>query len=236
MSLEIKRIKNSIRRRMLPKCEHFLYDVQGHRLLLNSSDGISKSLYYQGVYHAGTTEYLKHNLARNEICVDVGANIGYLTLIMARYAGKVYAFEPDPRSRAILRYNIRLNGYDNVTVRPEAVSDCCGFARFYQNVEPLYSGLVPHNGIDSVLQVETVTLDSIMEWASLVKIDVEGAEAAVLRGMKRLLSECPRLRLILEVEPDRPGAMPVSDIFDILEGWNMRSLDRLNVLFWRDSE
>ena len=234
MSLEIKRIKNSIRRRMLPKCSHFLYNVQGHRLLLNSSDGISKSLYYDGVYHLGTTEWLQNNLTLDDVCVDVGANIGYLTLIMAHHAGFVHAFEPDPRSRAILRYNIRQNHYNNIRVHSEAASDHNGHARFYQNIEPLYSGLVPHDGIDSVIEVETMTLDSVIFHASLVKIDVEGADVAVLRGMSRLLSECPRLRLIMEIEPDRPGAMP--GIFDILEGWNMRSLDRLNVLFWRGSE
>jgi FkbM family methyltransferase len=166
--------------------------------------------------------------------VDVGANVGYLTLIMARHARRVYAFEPDPRSRAILKYNIRENDYDNVVVRPEAAFDHNGRARFYQNIETALSGLVPHDGIASTIQVETVKLDSIIRRASLIKVDVEGADAAVLKGMSRLLSECPRLRLIIEVEPDRPNAM--LGIFDILEGWNTRNLDRLNVLFWRDPE
>lgn len=231
MSVELRRIKKSIKRRMLPKSPYFLFPVQGHKMLLDARNDISKTLYYQGVYHPDTTEYLKRNLTRDDVCVDVGANIGYLTLIMARYARLVYAFEPDPRSRAILNYNIRLNGYSNVTVISFAVSDRRGCARFYQNAEPLYSGLVPHNGIDSVFQVETVTLDSMIPWANLVKIDVEGTDAAVLMGMRRLISVCPQLRLIVEVEPDRPRAE--GNIFDILEGWNMRRLDHLNVLFWR---
>jgi len=227
-----REIKMRLKRRIMPKSGVFWFKANnGFKLLIEWPSGLARRIYYEGVYHSETVKYLTENIKPWHLCVDVGANVGYITLIMARRAASVVAFEPDPKLRHLLRLNLKANNVDNVTVRHEAVTDEVGKARFFLNREPMYSGLVGHTGIRDIIEVDTITLDSCGLKPDFVKIDVEGAEVRVLQGMKEILNNHD-LNMILEVEPERLGFS--SELYDFLDGWNLRNFDNLNVLCWRE--
>jgi FkbM family methyltransferase len=141
--------------------------------------------------------------------LDIGANIGYYTLLAARGvgpSGRVYAFEPDARSRSGLERNLRLNQMGNVTVIPKAVSDTAGRQPLYLSDSAAKSGLSRSMAEDSVVDttiVDTVRIDDLLEGArvDVVKMDIEGHEPAALRGMRETLERSPDLRLFLEFSP-----------------------------------
>ncbi len=148
-------------------------------------------------------------LAPGMTVLDVGANIGYYTVHAARAVGpggRVHAFEPDPRTAQSLRANVRLNALENVTVHELAVSEGPG------SRELILSGTASHSGLSRTMDeksivgaapVEAVALDDVLDGASVdvMKMDVEGEEPFVLRGMQRTLERSPRLRLFLEFSP-----------------------------------
>lgn len=122
--------------------------------------------------------------------LDVGANAGFYTLAFSRLVGPtghVWAFEPLPENIGNLRRHIELNGLHNVTVVEAAVSEKSGNAQFMPAPSNSMGRLSPHGGIT----VRSVTLDeacgdSIVP--DLVKLDVEGAEGAVLEGARQTLA------------------------------------------------
>ncbi len=137
--------------------------------------------------------------------VDVGANIGYYTVLFSKLtgeAGTVTAFEPDPQARSYLARNLDLNGCRNVTVVSAAVAATTGPATFVRNdIERGYLG----DGRGAV-EVDTQSLDDHFASAGwprveLVKMDIEGGETPALSGMLELARRNPRLVLAVEYNP-----------------------------------
>ena len=80
-------------------------NVQGHEMYLDSSDSLRLST--NGVFEPYTTEVIKQNISNGDLVMDIGANIGYFTLIMAKGIkenGKVFSFEPEPKNFELLFY------------------------------------------------------------------------------------------------------------------------------------
>jgi FkbM family methyltransferase len=145
------------------------------------------------------------------VVVDVGAHVGYFSLLAARKVGpngKVFSFEPDPINYELLQRNINLNGYTNVTAVNAAVADAIGTRTLFQTTldsgrHSTYHHGLPENGS---VEVDTWTLDTFLEskdWPTvdLVKVDVEGAEVDVLNGMTVLLEKMSEIQLIVEFNP-----------------------------------
>jgi len=129
--------------------------------------------------------------------LDVGANIGYYTLIAAPRCHSVYAFEPVSSIYERLILNRRLNNFDNVYCVNSACSDVDGERIYVYAADETNTGsssiIKPPNFSGIVEEVECITLDKFVErenvpYVSVVKIDVEGMEAKVLRGMKEILT------------------------------------------------
>lgn len=124
---------------------------------------------------------------------DLGANAGFFTLAFSRLVGatgKVLAFEPLPDNVSVLRRHVELNGLQNVTVVEAAVCDKAGLASFERAASNAMGRLTFSDS--SSLQVSTVTLDQLIAERTcpepdILKVDVEGAESAVLRGATQLL-------------------------------------------------
>jgi FkbM family methyltransferase len=137
-------------------------------------------------------------LLAGEVFWDIGANIGFFSLIAARRVGgrgRVYAFEPVPRNAAAITRGARLNGLDTIEVFVEAVGATNGRAKLllarHLGGAALASAGAPPDECGAT-EVDIVTLDEVfaqrrLRPPSLVKIDVEGAEIDVLRGMIRIL-------------------------------------------------
>lgn len=142
------------------------------------------------------------------VVYDVGANVGFYTCLLATTAATVHAFEPNPHALADLRRNVSLNGLHNVVIHDCAVSD--GPGRAYLSGRGSPSGLGAISTRPTGLIVETVALDDLDATPApdVVKIDVEGHETAVLRGMRGLLgaeSASRRPTVFCEVHRGDPG-------------------------------
>lgn len=140
--------------------------------------------------------------------VDVGANIGYNTLYAAHRVGehgKVYAIEPAQDNLRILYTNLLINNLHNVTVLPYAAGSTRSTKQFYLRgdisaVNSLYQDNFYHP-ITNTVEIYMLPLDDLLTTApALVKIDVEGGELEVLKGMSRLMQD-RHMRLIIEWHP-----------------------------------
>lgn len=137
--------------------------------------------------------------------IDVGAYTGLYSLVARKAGARVTAFEPLERNRKRFLENAALNGFGDLTVNDEAVSDVVGTTRITTNLraQGLSSGssIVKVVGADHV-PVRTVTIDSLgLKKLTAMKIDVERAEPLVLRGARETLARC-RPTLLVEVLGD----------------------------------
>ena len=123
------------------------------------------------------------------------AHIGYYALLLAKCGGpngRVFAFEPCPDNFTVLRENVALNGYCNVTLVPSAVMGRAGRV-FLQRLDAEVLSSTATTAGDGGLEIEAVTLDDFAtknlgaETINFVKMDIEGAEAAALEGMRGVL-------------------------------------------------
>lgn len=144
-----------------------------------------------GSYERPQTRLFERTIRPGATVLDVGAHVGYYTLLAAELAGergRIRAYEPDPRNAGCLRRHVRLNRLGMVEVIEAAVAERDGVAAF-----AVGSGTgTGHLGGSGPLRVRTVSLDEECARESLrpsaIKIDVEGAELAVLRGATGTLS------------------------------------------------
>src|SRR3989344_942009 len=152
--------------------------VQGHKMYLDEDDSLRLSIF--GVYEPSQTELIKQEVKEGDTVLDIGANIGYYTLIFAKLVGprgKVYAFEPDPKNFSLLKKNIKINSYDNVVLINKAISDKTEKIKLYFSSNNKAS----HTIYGSEKNTNFVTIDSIKlddyfktneQDISFVKIDV----------------------------------------------------------------
>jgi FkbM family methyltransferase len=167
-------------------------------MVIDPSESIGRAIWTTGVYDIAVSELLFRLTSPGAVAVDAGANIGYMTGVLAVRTGpqgKVYAFEPNPVVADQLRENAarigRLPGAARVEVMQLGLSDTEGHAVLAypdghaENQRLGYLTTGPRNGIE----VETRRLDEIIGDGRLdvMKMDVEGHEPAVLRGAERLL-------------------------------------------------
>ncbi len=231
----MERLRKAVLRRLLPTSRMIKIEVQGHAMVIDKTH--LPSLYYDGVHEPETTAYLKANVKPGSIAVDIGANVGYFTLVFASLvgaSGNVFAFEPDERIFPILRENVRLNGYRNINLDSRAVSENNGRQRFFLSSHLSRSGLAPHGSTKRITEVETVSLDALnLQRVDWVKIDVEGAEVSVLKGMKRTISENSDIRLIIEFIPEHilGSDHNIEEFFDLLDGFDFYGVDSNLVCF-----
>lgn len=176
---------------------------------------IQRNIYFLGYYELRETRLLTRLLRRGDTFVDVGANIGWYTLLAANRVGatgKVFAFEPSDGVFSHLMYNVRASGYDHVVAERLALADRAGAVqlRVAAGRGPGTASILPTaaSGNDAMEQVETIRFDDYwrerrIQSVRLVKIDVEGAELMVLRGMREALERQAIEYLIIEVSDSR---------------------------------
>jgi FkbM family methyltransferase len=179
-------------------------EVQGSLMMLDLTDkGIHKDLFLNGIREPQATKYLREILEPDWTVVDIGANIGYYALQEADIVSDVIAIEPSPANCEILEHNIELNGYYNIDVQQLAIGDCEGVIGFKLNQACNWNSIAP-KGEEGNIIVQIVPLDKLVNGSQVdfVRMDVEGYEMNVLKGMERILKE-NRPRLFIEVHRDK---------------------------------
>jgi FkbM family methyltransferase len=184
-----------------------------------SMPALWRPAYVLGTFQRHVERAIVQHVHDGAVAYDVGANVGYFTMILARRAGptgSVVAFEPDARNVAALRANVSENRLFNARVVESAVveqSMPVTLATYsYVSVSHVVDGEIGRGA--RLLPVNGISLDDFVYRAgnpapSFVKIDVEGAEGKVIRGMRRILREA-RPVVVAEVRPGR-GFVEVVD-------------------------
>lgn len=206
-------------------------DIPQHGLKVKckTADYLGRHLYKRGIYEAELSGFLGAHLPfeAGDVFLDVGANIGWHSLLLARKHPdlQVYAFEPEPENIALLQHNIRINGLTNVEVIPRAASFEEGEQEFYLYADKNAGrhSLLPINE-GKVITVPLTTLDHFIKERGLspksiklLKIDVEGYELNVLRGAESLVGEAPVILLEFSPEYMRKGGIDPEDLVSLLE-------------------
>lgn len=183
-------------------------DTEWGPLFIDAADEVIRpAIAQQGVWEPGETALLLGWLAPGMTFVDVGAHVGYYTVLAARRVspgGLVFAFEPSPRNYDLLLANVWRNELTNVVCFPWAVSDHMGFVDLFLDESNTGDNRLFQDDRGPGVRVRAVALDalpSIRPPIDVVKIDVQGAEEAAIEGMKRLLSRSPNARVTLEYWP-----------------------------------
>lgn len=196
----IRRSMNAAVEDGLTEVEVAAGDLRGYRLLLNLKTEKSRWL---GTYEPELAEAARAFLKPGMTVYDVGANIGYLSLLLAHHVrphGKVFAFEALPSNAERIRRNLALNALENrITLIESAVADRGGEITFFVH-ESVGMGKVAGSAgrreerYQAEIRVPALSLDDFVYQQGnpppdAVKMDIEGGEVLALPGMKRLLTE-----------------------------------------------
>ena len=214
-----------------------LIEVHGHKMYLDPLDRITSALFFSDVYEKYQTNLFISLVKRGMVVVDIGAHIGYYTLLAADLVGeegKVFAFEPNPDSYTLLVKNIEINGYNNIFPVQKAISNKTGSAKLFlgphynRGDSRLYDS---HDGRESI-EVDVTTLDSYFGkdcQVDLIKMDIQGAEAGALQGMANVIEKNDNLKLITEYWPaglQRFGSSPMDFLDKLMEhGFKLYHVD-----------
>jgi FkbM family methyltransferase len=200
-------------------------------MLLNPTEHIQQQLFWYGYYEKELGDLLKKMLRSNDVFIDIGANIGYFSLLSASISPsvKVISFEPVKDLFEKMNENFSINDNKNIVAINVAVGemneqrelylsapDNLGMSSFYQ----------PENYSGRNEKVEVIAFDdwfkkSGLTKIDLIKLDIEGNELAALKGMSAVL-ENQKPALIVEINPEtlsQFGLKPL-DIFNYLNQFN----------------
>ncbi len=166
-----------------------------------------------GTYEQEIADYLSKTLRPGMTVLDIGAHVGYFSLLAGKYVGptgKVWSFEPDPANRTMLERNIEANGMaDLVSVVPLAVTSAAGERVLYRVARDTGGSTVypRQDTLSEQIAVKTTSLDvwsDSKDWppVDFIKIDAEGAEGAILTGMTELLRHNMNVVIVLEFQAD----------------------------------
>jgi FkbM family methyltransferase len=216
--------------------------VDGMKVAGNSRDFIQSWIYFFGLTEPNLAHWLRRSLCPGDTFIDVGAHIGFHTLLASKLVGSsgaVVAIEASPSTYEALQRNLALNRVKNVRAVNIAASDQRGRLKFYRgpNHDLGSSTIYPEvakEGSQLEAEVETAPLTEILsptelKHARVIKIDVEGAEDAVVRGLAPALNTCREdLEVVVEIIPKFLSALNLKaeDVFRVFtdSGFNAYEL------------
>lgn len=221
-------------------------DINGMKMFHCTSDGMKRLGWIFAFNYEPQTQRIFEQIVKPSMAVvDIGAHIGYYSLLSAKLTGangKIYAFEPTPFLYSILQKNIRANGLEKraeafpLALGNHSVKKMCFFIG-----ETTTSSLFHIPGrVGASIEVEMVSLDDFFRkrnWpkVDIVKIDAEGAEKIIVEGMRELIMRNPGLKLIIEFNPAYlrfAGIIPEELLILLKE----IGFYKVGILFWKTLE
>ena len=199
-------------------------------IVINPSDPVVSGALALSVYEPSERAFVRKMCGEGTFFVDVGANVGLYTALVAQYvgaSGRVVALEPDPVSRGYLEQTIARNHPERVELHAVAATAAPGPRTLFASaVNRGDNRLTPHDGADEAFAVRGVPLDDLLAGEDLggrhlfLKIDVQGSEGGVLEGARESLRRAGSVTLMMEFWPEgllRAGTEPV-ELLGALEG------------------
>ena len=194
------------------KDDFILKEIQGSKMFLNKYDiGLSKELLLAGYREPCHTKLFKKVLKDGDVVIDIGANIGYYTLMEARAVGKkgrVYAIEPVQENIKLLRDNVALNNFFNVEIFEIAIGNENKLSNILLSKKKNWCAIEDSynkenfKNITEKAPVTMITLDSFVQGKrlpSLIRMDVEGYETQIIKGMQGILNGHYPLKVFMEL-------------------------------------
>lgn len=194
--------------------------VWGHKIYLDTRDrSLAPHLLLKGYWEDWIAKVFAEQIQDGMTVIDVGANVGYYTLLAASRVGakgKVYSFEANPAVYSNLFQSVEINGFlDRTVLLNKAVYSHSAKLKFNRlkyhhggstlmNVHAEFNGELMDEF--EVIEVEAVSLDDYFSngipKVDLVKIDAEGSEASIFKGMQDLIAGNPQLKILFEFNPN----------------------------------
>lgn len=163
------------------------------KILINPNDWMGWQFYFLGKYEPETTELIIKNSKKNKVFFDIGANIGFFSLLASKRGTKSYAFEASPFIAKIIEKNKRLNKLKTLKIINRAVFDK-KIKLYFEKPEKdnIGTGKIVKKKSNSTIEVKSITIDEFVKKNKIkrvdfMKIDVEGVEINVLNGAKKTI-------------------------------------------------
>ena len=201
----------------------------GFILFVNRNDLVQRHILTYGFWDKEVGDYLKSILTENDVFFDIGANIGYFSLVAASIGvSSIVAFEPFAYLARLAEENVSLNGFEKIIrIVPVALGAIQGTANYLAGPD-WNSGAgkivpVPDGGSGS--SVPIMTLDAFLSdtdspWPTVIKLDVEGFELDVLQGARKLFETRPPRAVVFEANCDDAGRVVDEKIVEFFESFN----------------
>ena len=186
-----------------------IVEIEGRKMFTQNNDGLALSIFK--IYEPNQTKIVKKYVHEGDVVIDVGAHVGYYTLLMAQLVGKngkVYSFEPDPVNFELLKKSVEINGFENVVLIQKAVSDTTEKIKLFLGdndsaINRIYDAKL--GDAKKSIDVESVTIDEYFKendkLFNFIKIDSEGSEAKIINGMEKFLTKNRKLIMMTEFFP-----------------------------------
>ncbi len=181
---------------------------------------IENVIFERGVYEQGTVSVLQRFLKPGSVFVDVGANIGFLSLVAANIVGKtgrVHAFEPFPDTFEILEENKSINDYDQLMTYDFGLGSATEIELIYPENENRGGASIVNHSSEKGVGIKIKKLDDLDfgQRINMMKIDVEGFEFEVLKGAEQTIKKDLPI-LIVEFSIDRENTVESVEIYEWL--------------------
>ncbi len=200
--------------------------IGADRVYADSADRWLAALSWKlGLAARGERALIERTVQPGMVVADVGANIGLRTLLLARRvgpSGRAYAVEPEARNFRLLSRAVSEAGLAQVELRQVAAADLPGWMTLYLSaVDGGDHRIFPADEERALATVRAVCLDDVLEdeaRVDFIRLDVQGGEVSVLRGLRRTLARHAELRLLCAVAPEllRRGGAGAAALFDPL--------------------
>jgi FkbM family methyltransferase len=191
---------------------------------------IENVIYERGVYEQGTISILQSRLKTGHTFIDVGANIGFLSLTAASIVGNegsVIAFEPHPKTFSLLSENAHLNGFSQIKLNQKGVGAINETVTIYSEDKNRGGASITNKRSDKGTTIQVERLDDLYSGeVDMIKIDVEGYEMNVLLGAEQLIRNSHPI-LIVEFSTDRNNVTSGLEMYEWIQKLGIYSFYKL---------